>query len=187
MYSDENGHGIIAALLIAAGIGALVGVAGQLTSDIVHGALTGKWDFSWEQYIGAGLGGAISGLLYFGSAGGFLAGFIGSSSATLVGNGLEMIVGDKEVSIGNLIVDILASGFIGGIGEAIIHINGINRGSHSWHQVYKSGLTKVWHHGQKMAIKVMAKGFAMMYLTDYANTLYNLMYSFAEDNGYIIC
>lgn len=185
-YVDPKGHSAIVALLIAAGIGALAGLAGQLTADVVHGFTTGNWEFSWQQYLGAGLGGAIGGVLYALGVGGFATGFVSAAFATLVGDGLEMLTGDRNANWSILAVDTLASGLIGGIGGAVVNIGGINRGSHSLHQIYKSGLTKVWHYGWRMSVKTMAKGFAMTYITDYASILYSAAYSWAEDNGYLI-
>ena len=181
MYRDKNGKSAIAALLIAAGIGALAGLAGQLTSDIVHGALTGNWVFSWQQYLGASLGGAIGGLLYGFGTGGFVTGFVSASVATFTANGLEMLTGDRHADIISLIVDTTASGIIGGIGGALIHMNGINKGSHSLHQIYKSGLTKVRKYSWNISLRTLIKGFGMTYLTDSANTFYDILYSLQED------
>ena len=186
MYADESGHSAIVALLIAAGIGTLAGLAGQLTADVIHSVGTGEWVFSsWQQYLGAGFGGAIGGVLYTMGVGGIVTGLISAAAATFSGNGLEMITGDREANFTALMVDTVASGLIGALCGAIINIPGINRGSHSLHQIYKSGLTKVWKHSFHMSLKTMAKGFAMNYLTGYGDTLYTIIYSLAEDNGYL--
>ena len=53
MYSDGDGHfpGLITAMLIGAEIGALVGVVGQATTDVLanvwqHGFNMSEWQFS---------------------------------------------------------------------------------------------------------------------------------------------
>ena len=66
------------------------------------------------------------------------------------------------------------------IGGALININGINRGSHSLHQIYKSGLTKVSRYGWNMSFKTMIKGFEMTLLTDYATILYDAFKEFSR-------
>ena len=63
--------------LIAAGVGAVGGMAGQLVSDVIDGATTGKWEFKWQDYAGSAIGGAAGGVttLYAGPiAGGAVAG-----------------------------------------------------------------------------------------------------------------
>ena len=73
--ADPTGHAFISALLISIGIGIAVGLAGQLTSDLVTSAINGEWTFSsWEMYLGAGLGGALAGALFAVGAGGFVTG-----------------------------------------------------------------------------------------------------------------
>ena len=50
-------------VLIALGIGALVGVLGQLGSDLVSFAITGQWNGTWQSYVGAAFGGAVGGVV----------------------------------------------------------------------------------------------------------------------------
>ena len=48
-----------------------------------------------------------------------------------------------------------------------------------------ASLTKVWRYGWNMSIKTMAKGFVMTYYTNYSAILYNVIYSWVVDKGYI--
>ena len=52
-----------AAVVVAFSVGGLVGVGGQLISDIIFWAATGEWESSLEDYVGAFLGGAVGGIL----------------------------------------------------------------------------------------------------------------------------
>lgn len=65
---------------IAAGLGALGGIVSTAVGDVVEGVTTGNWDFSWQEYTGAAIGGAAGGVttLYAGPiAGAAVAGGVG--------------------------------------------------------------------------------------------------------------
>ena len=50
--------------VIAVGVvGAIVGISGQLISDIISCAITGDWDGNWQSYIGSAIGGFAGGVL----------------------------------------------------------------------------------------------------------------------------
>ena len=50
--------------VIAVGVvGAIVGVSGQLISDIISCAITGDWAGNWQSYIGSAIGGFAGGVL----------------------------------------------------------------------------------------------------------------------------
>lgn len=50
--------------VIAVGVvGAIVGISGQLISDIISCAITGDWDGNWQLYIGSAIGGFAGGVL----------------------------------------------------------------------------------------------------------------------------
>ena len=76
-HTDKSAYWVGLDDAIAAGAGALGGIAGQLAGDVVDGVTTGTWDFKWQEYTGAALGGAAGGIttLYAGPiAGGAVAG-----------------------------------------------------------------------------------------------------------------
>ncbi len=180
MYEDPSGKGLLTALLIAIGIGIGTAVVGQLAVDLVTSAINSRWSFSsWEQYLGAAIGGGVGGLLLFSGIGGALSGAITSGLSTLIGNGLEMFTGDadEDYNLANLFVDTCASSVIGMLAGGITHISKINIGSHSFQQIFKSGLTKVARYSYSMSFKVLLKGFAAMYITGYGSRLYTIVYS----------
>jgi hypothetical protein len=184
MFFDQTGHSMILALLIAAGTGLLAGLAGQFTADAITSMINRQWTFSsWQQYVGAGIGGALGGILLASGCGGVAIGAISASLSAFTGNGLEIVTGMKNsdyTSI-NLMFDTFASGLIGAFAGAIINIPGINRGSHSFQQIFKSGITKISEHGFSMSVKVFAKGFALIYVANYASTLYSIFQRVVEE------
>ena len=121
-YADPTGHAFISALLISIGIGIAIGLAGQLTSDLVTSAINGEWKFSsWEMYLGAGLGGALAGALFALGTGGFVTGALSGGLTSFVGNGLEMTHGKQDIDITRLLVNTFAEAFIGGITGSLIN------------------------------------------------------------------
>ena len=115
--------------------GALVGVASQGGADL----LAGQWS-GWEDYVGAGIGGAASGetLLY---AGPVAAGAVGGLATNVSKQLLKNLTGKQcgynftsvavDTSIGGL------AGFIPGV-----RINGITSGRGNWNSIYKQIATK---------------------------------------------
>ena len=86
-------------------MGAIVGVGGQFISDLVTSAVNGQWTFSsWEQYVGAGVGGAVGGVVSLyatpvvGSA-------VSSGVSTVVGQGLEKLTGKNDRPIAEIAVN----------------------------------------------------------------------------------
>lgn len=76
---------------IAAVIGAAGGAGGKFIGDLINGLVSGKWKMSsWQEYIGATIGGAAGGVasLYAGPIGG---GAVAGGTTTLVTEGLTWI------------------------------------------------------------------------------------------------
>ncbi len=68
-HTDKSGYWFGIDDAIAAGIGAVGGIAGTFIGDVVDYAVTGEWDpSSWQEYTGAAIGGAAGGVssLYVG-------------------------------------------------------------------------------------------------------------------------
>ncbi len=148
--------------LIAAFTGFVVGIVGQLVSDLVTSAFTKKWCFSsWETYFGAALGGLVGGWasLYVGPVAGNA---IGAGLSTFVGQSLESLTGTNVRSFGEILLNSLFSAGIGAITAGFtqfMKIPKITSGSHSFSQIWKSGLTKFAKYGFKISMKTMTKGF----------------------------
>ena len=126
----------------------------------------------FEQFI---FGGTVGGAMFAFGLGGLATGFVSSAVSSFVGNGLEMVTGKCEVDILDLILNVGAESILGGITGSLINIPGVNGGSHSMQQVFRSGITKVWKKGFSMSTKVMLKGFFSQYGTNYGSVLYSLI------------
>ena len=183
-YADPSGHAFISALLISIGIGIAVGLAGQLTSDLVTSAINGEWTFSsWEMYLGAGLGGALAGALFAVGTGGFVTGALSGGLTSFVGNGLEMAHGKQDIDITSLLVNTFAEAFIGGITGSLINVKGINAGRSSLQKSFKIGLSAV-KNGKKMSIKTFAKGVALNAYTSYDTLIDSVIKNYSKSQGW---
>ena len=173
IYVDENGNFVLSAILLtiasSALAGAINGLVGQFVSDVVSNILKNgiefsKWEFStWETYVGSTLGGAIGGALStIPFAGIYLGSVFGNAISTAISMGLENATGRSSYSGVNFISNILVSGAIGLVSAGIVdyhmNISGINKGSHSFKQVFKSGLTKNRKYNYSMSMKTFGKG-----------------------------
>ena len=173
MYVDENRHFVLSALLLTVALSALAGainrLVGQFVSDVVSNAWKNgldfsKWEFSTcETYVGSTLGGAIGGALAtIPGAGIYLGSVFGNAASTAISMGLENATGRSSYSGVNFISNILVSGAIGlvsaGIVDCHMNISGINKGSHSFKQFFKSGLTKNRKYNYSMSMKTFGKG-----------------------------
>lgn len=159
---DRTGHWWFFDDIIAAAVGFIVGVVGQLVSDIVTSIVNKEWSFSsWETYAGAAVGGAVGGWtsLYVGPVAGTA---IGSGVSTFIGQGLECLTGTNVRSFSEILMNTAIATSIGAITGGFvkyIKIPGITSGSHSFTQVWKSGVTKSLKYGYHMAFKTIIKGF----------------------------
>lgn len=123
MYSDESGHGAVITLLIAMGIGVAVGLASTLTFDLINSVKLGEWTFSgWEQYVAAGLGGAIAGLLGYFNAPSALIGLVSNAVSTLSSGGLEMLTGKRDKDYSSLVIETANSAIFGAMIGMLIDV-----------------------------------------------------------------
>ncbi len=107
--------------LIAAGVGAVVGVAAQAVSDLATSAINGKLEFSsWQTYTGAAVGGAAAGtaFLYTGPVGSALV-YGAVSNATTQGLNIATGVQDS-FDTKSFVTETVASGVLGGVGGKIL-------------------------------------------------------------------
>lgn len=89
-HTDKSAYWFGLDDLIAAGVGLIGGTAGQLIGDVAEGVTTGHWEFRWQDYTGAAIGGAAGGVttLYAGPiAGGAVAG----GTTYLIQEGLDVV------------------------------------------------------------------------------------------------
>ena len=147
--------------LIAAGVGALKGVATQFISDCTTSLITGSWEFSsWEEYAGSAIGGAAEGVvtIYFGPLAGAA---VDGAVSTLATEGLKAISGKDTLSAGELIAETTRNAAWGVFSTRYldVKIKGITSGRNSMQAVYDSGLTKINNKtAGKMSPKVVGKG-----------------------------
>lgn len=120
-----------------AGGGALVGVGGRLVGDL----LTGRWS-TWEDYLGAAVGGAVAGETLLYTANPFLAGAAGGLAGNLTAQGLKNLSGKQcGIDAGSALFDTgfgAATGFLAGRPC----IPGINAGQGSNLQIFRQIATK---------------------------------------------
>ena len=124
--------------------GAVIGVAGQIVSDLATSVLNGKLSFSnWQTYAGAILGGAIGGAV-LGSTGNVnLANAVAGATTTGIGMSLEKLTGCSDKSWAEISANAVVDGTISyGLGK-LPGAKNITAGKNNMSAVYKSGLTKL--------------------------------------------
>ena len=162
MNVDPTGEfllSFLAALGIAAIIGAAVGVVGTFMGDVVTSAISGQWQLSsWETYVGNAIGGAVGGVISLFSP--TIGGIVGSALGTFAGNAIGKITGTNGASWTEILID---TGIAFAFSAITIGLNkylkipGITKGSHSFQQVFKSGFTKALRYHFSMSLKTLAK------------------------------
>ena len=100
---------------VAAFVGGLVGVGGQLISDVIFWAVTGEWESSLEDYAGALLGGAVGGLLMLHPGNITLACLMDGMVSTLFGESLKNLTGRSNKTNAEIWSETLISAGISGL------------------------------------------------------------------------
>ena len=159
---DPTGHWFGLDDLIAAGVGAVVGVVSQVVVDVAQSVVTGDFKLSnWQTYTGAAVGGAIGGVttLYAGPVAGSA---VGAGATTLIGQTLENITpGGTKRSAAEILTNTAIDTGIGAVfGKFVpVNVNKVTSGRNSMNAVFKSGLTKIAHgNAKRMSSKVISKG-----------------------------
>jgi type VI secretion system secreted protein VgrG len=137
MYTDPTGLWWFVDDLIFAGGGAILGLAGQGLSDLVSGELS-----SWENYVGAAVGGAVTGetLLYTGNP--VIAGAAGAAAGNLTTQAANNLSGRQDGLDVNGLAQDTAIGALTGLIPGR-KIPGITSGRGSFQQVFRQMLTKL--------------------------------------------
>lgn len=165
-YCDNNPvvradqGGAIWSTIIGMTAGAVIGVAGQIVSDLATSVLNGKLSFSnWQTYAGAALGGAVGGAV-LGSTGNVgLANAVTGAMTTGIGMSLEKLTGCSDKSWAEIGANAVVDGAISyGLGK-LPGVKNITAGKNNMSAVYKSGLTKLRNKTvTNMSKKVFKKG-----------------------------
>ena len=100
---------------VAAFVGGLVGVGGQLISDFIFWVVTGEWESDLEDYVGALLGGAVGGLLMLHPGNITLACFMDGMVSTLLGESLKNLTGRSNKTNAEIWSETLISAGISGL------------------------------------------------------------------------
>ena len=192
MYSDGDGRfpGIITAMLIGAGIGALIGAVGQAGADVLsnlwsRGFNISDWSMSsWQTYVGAIVGGAIGGALTP-ILGPVSTATINGAVSSIVGMGLENITGESNYSFGEIFATSVFAGAFSGLTASIIDkvkIPGITSGRGSLSSIQKQINTKLV---RNQISRISLKTFGKMLLLEFCNSLpSNFLNSFT--NGLVL-
>jgi len=168
IYIDPYGDAFLSflfGLLIAGLVGAAINTLGTLASDVVTSIFTGEWTFSsWETYLGSAIGGFVGGVVsIFNPYAGVV---IGNTLSTFTGFAIGKATGSNTMSWGEIgimtAVSFGVSLFVGGLSQ-YAKISGITKGSHSWQQIFKTGLTKSLRYpAYHMSMKTLAKGIGYL-------------------------
>lgn len=94
--------------------GALLGIAAQGVGDVISGKFSG-----WEAYVGAAVGGALTGLTFGAGAGFILTGMAGSGAANVTTQVLRHASRGEEVSATSFVIDTALGGLGGLIGGGV--------------------------------------------------------------------
>ena len=192
MYSDGEGNfpGIITAMLIGAGIGALIGAVGQAGADVLSNLWSRRFNISdwsmssWQTYVGAIVGGAIGGALTP-ILGPVSTATINGAVSSFVGMGLENITGESNYSFGEMFTTSVFAGAFSGLTAAIIDkvkIPGITSGRGSLSSIQKQINTKLV---RNQISRISLKTFGKMLLLELCNSLpSNFLNSFT--NGLVL-
>ncbi len=98
----------VMAVTLAAVVGLIVSVAGQLISDVISWAITGEWTGTWQSYVGAFLGGIAGGVFMLtGNFAGACA--VDAAISTLIGESLEGVTGGEKRSMAEIWMDTATS------------------------------------------------------------------------------
>ena len=159
---DESGYFILAFLISILVLG-VVNVALQFVGDVVNYAATGKWTSSWEDYVGAFIGGIAGGIVFVAS------GFnIGLTFATMSGvetfatSLLTNATGKTNYRIDQIlfksIISFGTSFVLGSLSKTGLTKN-ITLGRNSLLAVFKSGLRKLKNNtAKRMSLGVAVLG-----------------------------
>ena len=172
--------------LIAGAVGAIVGVGGQLVSDLVSSAVNGEWSFSsLETYIGAGVGGAAGGIVTL-YAGPVVGAAVSGGASTLIGQGLEKITGRSARGWNEIVANTFCDAALSATFEIVMpQVNKITSGRNSFSSVYKSGLTKIKNGtAKKMSPKVVGKGIISGIVNGSGESIFNGVSSANNSNSY---
>ena len=102
-------------VVVAAFVGGLVGAGGQLISDVTSWAVTGKWEWNLEDYVGAALGGAVGGILMLHPGNITLACLMDGMVSTLFGESLKNLTGRSNKTNAEIWSETLISAGISGL------------------------------------------------------------------------
>ena len=141
-YSDRSGHFPILLGMIL--IGAAVGALSYTASEVVSYCLTGEWSWSWGQFAGSLIGGAVGGALMASGAGAFVVGFGSGFVSTAAGMSLQNVFEGTNYSADRILGISLTSGFVSGAIAMLpsIGISGITAGRNSFGAISASITTK---------------------------------------------
>ena len=165
-YCDNNPisrmdmDGDLWAWAIGAVVGGVVGIAGQLVSDIISMPFNGKFGFSnWQTYAGAFVGGAVGGAVLGATGNVGLSNAVSGFVTAGVGLSLEKITGKSDKSWIEIGANATVDGAISYGLSKLPGVKKITKGRNCNYAVYRSGLTKLRNStAKRMSRNVILKG-----------------------------
>lgn len=200
---DQTGSfGLFVTILLTLLTFAVVNVASQAVDDAIKYAKTGKWESSWQDYLGAFTGGIFGGITFlitkdislsFG-----IMTYVDVFSTGIINN----LSGKTNYSIKEILINSTINSLVGLVTEKIFgetSLFGLNSGKGNWLSVFKSGITKILSKKSlKMNINVFLKGLISIGTLSVIDTLNSNIVEFIFDivnqimgeranvNGYVI-
>ena len=180
-----------AAVLLAAIVGGVLGLASQLISDVISWARTGEWSGTWQSYFGALLGGIAGGVLLL-TGNPVAACAVDSAISTLFGESLEALTGGEKRPMGEILLDTaisagtaaifsklfdkLAGKLSKGLSKYIPGLRRLSGGRGSYSACFKGAITRLTKGSYKnFTIKSIRNGvmdgLVGSYLSSFANGL----------------
>lgn len=157
---DKDGQIWAVAVGIGAAVGAVVGIAGQILSDMVTSALKRELYISnWQTYVGAVVGGAAGGAVLGGTGNMQLANVTTGFVTTGVGMTLDKLTGVSDASWGEIAFNAAYDGAVSWFLGEVIQIKNVTSGRNSDSAVFRSGLTKLRRRtARRMSWRVVRRG-----------------------------
>lgn len=143
MYADPSGHFPI--LLAYALIGAAVGALSYTISETISYRKTGEWNWSWSQFAGNTIGGAVGGLLSLTGLGTSVVSFVTGFTSTALGMYFENQYEGGTYSFKQIFGVSMINGALSVALDSVmdfIPIKGLNAGRNSYKAIGSQMATK---------------------------------------------
>lgn len=164
---DKDGQIWAVAVGIGAAVGAVVGIAGQILSDMVTSALKRELYISnWQTYVGAVIGGAVGGAVLGATGNVALSNTVTGFATTGIGMSLEKVTGASDASWAEIGVNSVVDGATSYVLGKLPGVKKVTKGRNNHSAVYRGGLTKLRNGtARQMSKRVFWKGIKSTFIS----------------------